>query len=381
MKLNTLAIHGGLQDDSGKQAVTYPIYLSSTFIQPDINTEAQFCYSRGANPTRAALESQVAAVEGAKYALATASGMAATSIVFELVKAGQKVLLNNNVYGGTWRFVSNLFENHGIEYEVVADFNSYDFSKADDNVAMVFLETPSNPLLQVSDIAKIAQEAHKKNILVVVDNTFMTAILQRPLELGADIVEYSATKYYGGHSDLLAGLIVTNNEKLYQKMKFISNTLGGILSPFDSFLLSRGIKTLPLRMERHEQNAAAVAQFLDSHPAALKVYYPGLKNHENYDIQKKQAKGSGAVLSFLFNEEDYDLNTFINHLDLFAFAVSLGGVESLLCRPSTMTHESYSQDLKDQIGITDNLLRLSIGLEDVQDLIDELNSAFSASKK
>lgn len=381
MGYNTIAIHGGKADDSGKAAVNYPIYLSSTFCQPDTETGAEFCYSRGGNPTRRAVEQLAADMEGAAYGLATASGMAATSIIFELINKGEKVLLNNNVYGGTWRFVSNLFEKRGVEFEIVDDFNTYDFSKADDNVSAVFLETPSNPLLEITDIRRIAEEAKKKGILVVVDNTFMTSYLQKPLELGADIVVYSATKFYAGHSDILAGLIVTDSEELYLKMKFISNTLGGILSPLDSFLLMRGMKTLGVRMDRHQRNSQKIAEYLYAHDAAEKVFYPGLPSHKNYEIQQAQAKGNGAVISFTLNENDYDMKTFVGNLTLFGFAVSLGGVESLICRPATMTHESYSEDLQKEIGITRNLLRLAVGIEDVEDLIADLDQALAKAKK
>jgi len=379
MGFNTVAVHGGFKDES-KGAVNYPLYLSSTFVQPDTEHEGEYCYTRGNNPTRASVERQVADIEGAKYALATASGMAATSLVFELLNKGDKVLINDNVYGGTWRFVSNLFEKRGLEYEVVNDLNKYDFSKTDSNVKMVFVETPSNPLLEVTDIRRVVTEAHKKNILVVVDNTFMTSYLQKPLDLGADIVEYSATKYYAGHSDILAGLVVLNDEEIYKRLKFISNTLGGILDPFDSFLLQRGIKTLGVRMDRHLENTIKIAEYLEGNDAAEEVFYPGLKGHSGYELQKTQAKGAGAVVSFKLNTKDYDLHTFVEKLHIFDFAVSLGGVESLICRPATMTHESYAKELQEKIGITPNLLRLSVGIEDVEDLIEDLDNAFRQSK-
>lgn len=380
MGFNTTAIHGGFIDED-KKAVNYPVYLSSTFIQPDAESEGEYCYSRGNNPTRASVEKLAADVEGAKHGIATASGMAATSLVLELLNKGDKLLINDNVYGGTWRFVSNLLEKRGVEYEVVSDFNSYDFNKADSNVKMILIETPSNPLLEVTDIRRVAEEAHKKNILVVVDNTFMTAYLQKPLDLGADIVEYSATKYYAGHSDILAGLVILNDDELFTKLKFFNNTLGGILSPLDSFLLQRGIKTLGVRLDRHQSNAQAIADYLQYNPAVEEVYYPGLKNHSGYELQKKQAKGPGAVISFKLNDKDYDLNKFVTKLNLFSFAVSLGGVESLICRPATMTHESYSKELQEKIGITSNLIRLSVGLEEVEDLIGDLDTAFKYSKK
>lgn len=380
MGFNTTAIHGGFTDET-KKAVNYPVYFSSTFVQPDVEHEGEYCYSRGNNPTRASVEKLAADIEGAKHGIATSSGMAATSLVFELVNKGEKVLINDNVYGGTWRFVSNLFEKRGIEYEIVNNFNDYDFDKVDDNVKMVFIETPSNPLLEVTDIKKVADAAHKKDILVVVDNTFMTAYLQKPLDLGADIVEYSATKYYAGHSDLLAGLVILNDDDLFARLKFINNTLGGILDPFDSFLLARGIKTLGVRLDRHQSNALKIAEYLEGNKAVNEVYYPGLKSHKGYELQKEQAKGAGAVISFRFNDKDYDLDKFVSKLKIFAFAVSLGGVESLICRPSTMTHESYSKELQEKIGISPNLIRLSVGIEDVEDLIKDLDDAFNYSKK
>lgn len=378
MGFNTIAVHGGIKDES-KSAINPPVYLSSTFIQPDTETEGEYCYSRGNNPTRASVEDLAAAMEGAKFALATSSGMAATSLVFELLKEGDKILINSNVYGGTWRFVSNLFENRGLVYEIVDDFNTYDLKDSD--AKLVFIETPSNPLLEVTDIRRVCEAAHKKGMTVIVDNTFMTSYLQKPLMLGADIVIYSATKYYGGHSDLLAGLILLNDEKLYERFRFLRNTLGGILSPFDSFLLMRGMRTLALRLDKQQENAKGIAHFLDSHDGADRVYYPGLKSNRGYEIQLEQAYGPGAVLSFELNEKDYDLKTFVANLKYFAFAVSLGGVESLICRPSTMTHESYKKELQEKIGIRPNLLRLSPGIEDIDDLLDDLNNAFIKARR
>ena len=376
----TIAVHGGIQDES-KKAINPPVYLSSTFIQPDSETEGEYCYSRGNNPTRASVEDLAARLENAEFALATSSGMAATSLVFELLKEGERILINNNVYGGTWRFVSNLFENRGLEYEIVDDFNTYDFEDAKENAKLVFIETPSNPLLEVTDIRKVCERAHKKGMTVVVDNTFMTSYLQRPLELGADIVVYSATKYYGGHSDLLAGLILLNDEKIYERFRFLRNTLGGILSPFDSFLLMRGMRTLALRLDKQQENAHKIAQFLEGHDGADRVYYPGLESAKGYEIQKSQARGAGAVLSFDLNEKDYDLKTFVASLNYFSFAVSLGGVESLICRPATMTHESYKKELQEKIGIKPNLLRLSPGIEDSDDLLKDLKNAFYKARR
>jgi Cystathionine beta-lyases/cystathionine gamma-synthases len=381
MKYQTTAIHGGRPDDSGKGAVNYPLYLSSTFAQDDVENFKEFVYSRGANPTRASVEKLAADLEGARHGLAFATGMAATSNVFDLLNQGDKVLLNNNVYGGTWRFVSNLFEKRGITYEVVDSLNEYDFERISEDVKMIFVETPSNPLLEITDIRRITQEAKKRGILVAVDNTFMTSYFQRPLELGADIVVYSATKYYAGHSDILAGLVVLNDDELYAKLKFFQNTTGGVLSPFDSFLLARGIKTLGVRLDRHQYNAAKIAEYLESHEAAGKVFYPGLKSNKGYELQRKQASGDGGVLSFLFLEDGYDLQKFVNSLHLFGFTVSLGGVESLICKPATMTHESYAKELQEKIGIRQNLLRLAIGIEDAEDLLEDLDQALKKAKK
>ncbi len=381
MKYQTTAIHGGRQDDSGKGAVNYPLYLSSTFVQDDVEHFKEFVYSRGANPTRASVEKLAADLEGAKYGLAYATGMAATANVFDLLDKGDKVLLNNNVYGGTWRFVSNLFEKRGIQYEVVDSLNDYDFDRIGEDVKLIFVETPSNPLLEITDIRKIAEEAKKHGILVAVDNTFMTSYFQRPLELGADLVVYSATKYYAGHSDLLAGLVVLNDDALYAKLKFFQNTTGGVLSPFDSFLLARGIKTLGVRLDRHQYNARRIAEYLENHDAAERVFYPGLKSNPGYELHKKQASGDGGVLSFLFREEGYDLQAFVNSLKLFGFTVSLGGVESLICKPATMTHESYERELQEKIGIRQNLLRLAIGIEDAGDLLEDLEQALRKAKR
>lgn len=380
MKYSTLAIHGGKSDESGNYGVNYPVYLDSTFVQPAVGEFREFCYSRSNNPTRSAVEKLAADLEGVRYGIATSSGMAATTLVFGLLKAGDKLLINSNVYGGTWRYVSNIFKDHGIDYEIIRDFNSYDFGKAEPSVKAVFLETPSNPLLEATDIRKVAAEAHKKGMLVIVDNTFMTSYFQKPISLGADIVEYSATKYYAGHSDILAGLVLTDNTALYERLKFLNNTFGGILSPTDSFLLNRGIKTLPLRMDRHQQNATKVAGFLHAHPAVDAVYYTGLPDSPYYQIQRSQATGDGGVLSFRLRPE-YDLQKFIRNLHIFALAVSLGGVESLICHPASMTHESYSRELQEQIGIDPGLLRMAVGLEDSEDLIQDIDQALKLSKK
>lgn len=380
MKYESLVIHGGRHEDTDIKGVNYPIHLSSTFVQDSIGEYGEFVYSRSNNPTRNNAEQLIAQLEGAKYGLAMASGMAATALAFSLLKPGDKVLVNSNVYGGTWNYVSKVFAERQIAYEVVTDFNNYDFSKITPDTRMVFLETPSNPLLYVTDIAAVCSKAHEKGLLCVVDNTFMTSYLQKPLDLGADIVVYSATKYYAGHSDVIAGAVVLNDDKLYENLKFHQKILGAILSPFDSFLLTRGIKTLPVRMDRSQENTKKITEYLEKHEAVNKVYYPGLESNEGYELQKKQANGSGACFSIEVNDA-YDSVAFCNALEIFDLAVSLGGVESLICHPASMTHESYSKELQDEIGITNGLLRFAVGVEDADDLIEDIEQAFAKAKK
>lgn len=379
MKYETKAIHSGLSDDHTIHGVNVPIHVSSTFIQKGLDEFGEYVYSRGSNPTRKNVETIVADLEGAKYGFATATGMAAISLVFGLFKSGDKVLVNSNVYGGTYRYVSDILPTHGIEYEMVADLNKLDLDTIDKDVKGIFVETPSNPLLDVTDLRRLAEFTKKNDILLIVDNTFLTSYFQKPLDLGVDIVVYSATKYYGGHSDLLAGLVVLNDDALNERLKFLHNTYGGVLNPFDSFLLARGIKTLPLRLEKHQANTEKLIEFIDKADIAEAIYYPGLKSSEGYEIQRNQATGSGAVFSIRLKKE-YDIKKFINSLEIFALAVSLGGVESLLCHPATMTHESYPNELLDKLGIADNLIRFAIGIEDVQDLIDDIKQALDKAK-
>lgn len=378
MKYETLAIHAGERTE-GVPGVNVPIELSTTFVQKGIHDYQDYQYSRGNNPTRHYLETLVAELEGAKYALATSSGMAASSLVFGLLKEGNHVLFSSNVYGGTFRYFSNLFEDRGIQGKLVDDINNLKEEDLKD-ITAIFIETPSNPLLEVYDIEYLASIAHSNNALLIVDNTFLTSYFQKPLDLGADIVVYSATKYYGGHSDVIAGLVVTNNDDLYTKLKFLHNTYGNILSPFDSFLIQRGIKTLGVRLDRHQNNALRIAEYLNNHQAVKKVYYPGLQTHPGHDIQIKQARGYGSVLSFVL-EDDYDSKKFVDGLNIIDLAVSLGGIESLICHPSSMTHESYPLDLQQKIGIEEGLLRLSVGIENIQDLLDDIEHALENAHK
>jgi cystathionine beta-lyase len=378
VKYDTEVIHGHHSNKEANRAVVPPVYLSTTYAQPGLGEYQPYMYIRGGNPTRAALEALVAGLEGAQYAFAFSSGMAAITAVFNLLSAGDRVLLNNNVYGGTFRYVSHIFKHHSLAYQLVDTFNDLDFESLSPDVKAIFIETPSNPLLQVTDIRKAAEQAHKQGIKVIVDNTFMTSYFQKPLGLGADIVVYSATKYYAGHSDILAGLVVVNDEALAEQFHFFQKTLGNVLSPQDSYMLQRSIKTLALRMERHEKNAQAVHAYLTAHPGVATIFYPTVHDEERR-IQEAQSTGNGAVLSLIL-AEDRDPARFIAALRLFDLAVSLGSVESLVCHPATMTHESFPLELQKKVGIAENLIRLSIGIEDSGDLIADLEQALAAAK-
>lgn len=381
MKFESLVIHGGIDGDKETGAVNVPIYQTSTYKQEEIGVNKGYEYSRTGNPTRAALEKLISDLEEGKNGFAFASGMAAITAVIMLFKSGDKILISNNVYGGTFRVLDKIFNNFNIKYKMIdmTDIKNVENS-IDEEVKAIFIESPTNPLMDITDIKAVSEIAKKSGLLTVVDNTFMTPYLQKPLNLGADIVLHSATKYLGGHSDLIAGLVVVNSEELAEKMHFIQNSTGGILQPFDSFLLIRGIKTLPVRMDRHIQNATAVAEFLESREEVDEVYYPGLKSHPGYELQKKQAKGSGAVLSFVLDKK-YDYKKFMKNIELITLGESLGGVESLACHPATMTHAALPYDLRQELGIVDNLIRLSIGIENIDDLIEDLKKAFELMKQ
>lgn len=379
-KKSTLLIHGGVDGDETTGSVNVPIYQTSTYKQVHLGQHKGYEYSRTGNPTREALEKLIADLEKGKYGLAFASGMAAITAVLTLFKTGDKILISENVYGGTFRVLDKVFVNFGIKYEIVDTTSEKAITDAiDDSVKAVYIESPANPLMTVTDIQAVADIAHKYNKLLIVDNTFLTPYVQRPLELGADIVLHSATKYLGGHSDLIAGLVVVKDEELADKLYFIQNSTGGVLQPFDSFLLIRGIKTLGVRLDRHQENAQAVAEWLYANPAVKNVYFPGLKSDPGYEVQKKQADGPGAMISFELQDE-YDIRKFFDGLNLVALAESLGGVESLVCHPSSMTHASIPEEIRHKVGITDNLIRLSVGIEDKDDIIEDLNNAINAAK-
>ncbi|MBL4932494.1 trans-sulfuration enzyme family protein [Clostridium paridis] len=380
MKIDSLVIHGGISSDKITGAVNVPVYLSSTFKQPEFGVNLGYEYARTGNPTRESVEKLISDLEGGVRGFAFASGMAATSTVLNLFKSGDRILINNNLYGGTFRVIDKVFSNFGLKYDIVEDFNTFDFSTISEDVKGVFIETPTNPLLSITDIKRVAEEAKKRNLTVIVDNTFMTPYFQNPLSLGADIVVHSATKYLGGHSDVVAGLAVTNSTEIAERLAFLQNSIGAVLPPFDSYLLVRGIKTLSVRLDKHADNAQKIAEYLKAHEAIEEVFYPGLKDHPGHEIQKTQARGFGGVVSFKL-KEGYDFKKFINSLELITFGESLGGIESLLCHPASMTHAALPVELRERIGIKDNLLRISVGIENFEDLRDEIEQAIINSKE
>lgn len=377
--IETKLIHGGVDGDQATGAVNVPIYQTSTYRQAGLGENTGWEYSRTGNPTRAALEALIAELEGGVAGFAFASGMAATSTVLSLFKAGDRIIISSNVYGGTFRVLDKVFKNLGIHYSIEDTTNLETLeTKITPDVKAFFVESPANPLLTVTDLSAVAQIAKNHGLLTIVDNTFMTPYLQRPLELGADIVVHSATKYLGGHSNLVAGLAVTSNKELADRLAFTQNAVGAVLGPFDSFLLIQGIKTLGVRLDRHTENALRIARYLETAEAVKKVYYPGLPTAQGYEINKRQAKNGGAMISFELNG-NYDVRKFFKGLKLISLAESLGGVESLVCHPATMTHASIPKEIREKVGITDGLIRLSVGIEKVDDLILDLNSGIQAS--
>lgn len=377
----TALIHGGISIDERTGAVNVPIYQTSTYKQDGLGKMRGYEYSRTGNPTREALEALIRDLEGGYAGFAFGSGMAALTAVLSLLHSGDRMLISSNVYGGTFRLLSKVFDHFGFTY-TIADTEHPDVyeSQITADVKAVIIESPANPLMTVTNIKAVAEVSHRHGLLVIVDNTFMTPYLQKPLELGADIVVHSATKYLGGHSDVVSGLAVVNSKELAEKIAFIQNSTGGVLGPFDSFLLIRGIKTLAVRMDRHVENAKTVANFFSKHKAVKKIYYPGLKSDKGYETNQKQAKNGGAMISFELHE-NYDINTFFESLELVSLAESLGGVESLVCHPATMTHASIPADIRKKVGITDGLIRLSVGIENVEDIIADIEQAIAKSER
>ena len=380
--IESAVIHGGIYGDKHTGAVAVPIYQTSTYEQEELGKmkEGKWEYSRTGNPTRAALEALIAELEGGKYGHAFGSGMAALTAVLSLFKSGDRVLISKNVYGGTFRLLDKVLSNFGITYTIADTGNIEALEKEITlDTKAVLVETPANPLLSITDLSAVAEVTQKHGLLFIVDNTFMTPYIQRPLEQGADIVVHSATKYLGGHSDVVAGLTVVNDEKLAERIGFIQNSTGGVLGPFDSFLLLRSIKTLAVRMDRHVENAEKIAKYLSEHKAVKNVYYPGLPEFKGYEINKKQAKNGGAMISFELNEK-YDIRKFFREIKLVALAESLGGVESLVCHPASMTHASIPYEIRQKVGITEGLIRLSVGIENAEDIIADLDNAIAKSE-
>jgi cystathionine beta-lyase len=379
--IESALIRGGICGDERTGAVNAPIYLTSTYAQEALGKARGWEYSRTGNPTRAALEALIAELEGGVAGFAFASGMAAITAVLSLFSTGDKILISSNVYGGTYRVLDRVFGNFGFKYELVSHDAPEAFEAAiSEDVKAILIESPANPLLSVTDIRAVATVAKRHGVPLIVDNTFMTPYLQRPIELGADIVLHSATKYLGGHSDLIAGLVVANTPELAERLHFIQNATGGIQQPFDSFLLIRSIRTLGVRMDRHVENAERIAAHLRDHKAVKRLYYPGLPGTEAYELQRRQAKNGGAMISFELSENS-DIRAFFDALRFIDLAESLGGVESLICHPATMTHASIPAELRAKVGIGDGLVRLSVGIEHTEDLIADLDRAIAAAKE
>jgi cystathionine gamma-lyase len=377
MKLSTRAIHAGQHPDPTTGAIMTPVYLTSTYVQESPGVHKGWEYSRTHNPTRKAYENCIANLESAKHGFAFASGCAATTTILHLLKKGDHVVAMDDMYGGTYRLFDKVLQNDGFEFSYVDLTHVENFSQAiRPNTKMVWLETPTNPTLKLTDIAAIAKIAKQKNILVVVDNTFMSPIFQRPIELGADIVVHSATKYIGGHSDMVGGVAVTNDDKIAEKLAFLSNSMGAIQGAFDAFLALRSLKTLPIRMKAHNENAIKVAQYLEKHPLVEKIIYPGLKSHPQYQLATSQMHGFGGMITFFIKGGLNASRKFLESVKVFALAESLGGVESLIEHPAIMTHASVPAEQRKKLGIDDSLIRLSVGIEDIDDLLADLKQAF-----
>lgn len=379
MKFNTKTIHGGQKHEEGTGAVTTPIFQTSTFAQKTPGAHKGFTYSRSSNPSRKALENALASIENGTHGFAFSSGLAAIDCVLRTLNPGDEVITGNDIYGGSYRMFTQLFEKYGLKFSFVNMNNVSNVVQAiSDKTALVWIETPTNPLMNITDIAEVSSvvKEKKSDIVIAVDNTFATPYLQRPLDLGADIVMHSATKYLGGHSDLIMGALITNNALLAEQLYFIQYAAGAVAGPMDSFLALRGIKTLHLRMQRHCENGKAVAEFLAKHPKVAAVYYPGLKNHPSHEIAKKQMNDFGGMVSFKLKEESKEAAfAFLEKTKIFTLAESLGGVESLMSHSVSMSHAPMPEKDRLKVGITDSLIRLSVGIEDINDLLADLEQA------
>lgn len=379
MKFATKAIHAGQEPDPTTGAIMTPIYQTSTYWQKSPGDHKGYEYSRGTNPTRKALEDCIAAIENGKFGLAFSSGMGATDAVMKLLKPGDEVITGNDLYGGSYRMFTKIFSNYGIKFHFLDLSNPENMLPyINENTKQIWIETPTNPTMQIIDIERCAKIAKAHHVLLTVDNTFASPYLQNPLDLGADIVMHSVTKYIAGHSDVVMGALVVNDEELYKKLWFIYNSCGATPGPQDSFLALRGIKTLHLRMKAHCENGEKVAHFLKDHPKVEKIYWPGFEDHPNHDVAKKQMRGYGGMISIVLKDADLQ-ETFriASAFKVFSLAESLGGVESLINHPATMTHGSIPREEREKVGVTDNLLRLSVGVEDIEDLLEDLKVALA----
>ncbi|WP_369411899.1 cystathionine gamma-synthase [Chryseolinea lacunae] len=379
MKFGTKAVHAGVEPDPTTGAIMTPIYQTSTYVQESPAKHKGYAYARGANPTRNALQKSIAALENGKFAICFSSGMGATDAVIKLLNPGDEVITTNDLYGGSYRMFKRVFEKYGIKFHFIDLTKSANIEPLiNDKTKLFWLETPTNPLMNIIDIEACVALAKKKNIIVAVDNTFASPYLQNPLDLGADIVMHSVTKYLSGHSDVIMGALVINDEKLYQELAFIQNSCGAVPGPQDSFLVLRGIKTLHLRMERHCFNGKKIAEYLKAHPKVGKVYWPGFPEHPNHTVAKKQMKDFGGMLSFTLKDDSQQkATTLMESVTVFSLAESLGGVESLINHPASMTHASIPKEERIKNGLLDSLIRLSIGVEDVEDLIEDLDAALA----
>lgn len=377
LKFNSRTIHGGQHPDKAYGAVMPPVYFTSTYAQAKPGEHLGYEYSRSHNPTRTALQASLASIESGNYALAFASGMAAIDTVIKLLQPGDEVISTNDLYGGTYRIFTKVFAAYGITFHFVPMGDIDEVKKhVNANTKLLWVETPTNPLMQIIDIKAMSLIAKANNVLLAVDNTFASPYLQRPLELGADIVMHSATKYLGGHSDVVLGALVLNDTALVERLAFIQNSSGSVPGPMDAFLVLRGIKTLHVRMQRHSENGRAVAEYLASHPDVEKVYWPGFETHPNHEVAKAQMDDFGGMISFVHKDNSLDKAVaIVSALKIFTLAESLGGVESLAGHPASMTHASIPKEIREKTGVTDGLIRLSVGIEDSEDLISDLAQA------
>lgn len=378
MKFNTKVIHAGVEPDSATGAIMTPIYQTSTYVQDEVGKHKGFEYSRTGNPTRAALESSLAAIENGKYGACFGSGLAAIDCVIKMLNPGDEVISTNDLYGGSYRIFKTIFEKYGIKFHFVDMLNLENIKDAlNEKTKLIWIETPTNPMMNIIDIKSIVEMVKDSDAIVGVDNTFATPYLQRPLDLGADVVMHSVTKFLGGHSDVVMGALVTSNDTIAEEIYRIQNSSGAVCGPMDSFLVLRGIKTLHLRVQRHSENGKIIAEFLKSHPQVDEVYWPGFESHPNHEVAKNQMSDFGGMVSFTLKDDSLEkAKRIVSKTKLFTLAESLGGVESLIGHPSTMTHASIPREERLKSGVKDSLIRLSVGVEDAADLVKDLENSF-----